>query len=258
MEKIFIKNRKGLKMAVLVEEAENQKGLVFLMHGFLSFKEHPLLVETAKVFKENNFITVSFDATNSLGESEGKMEDGTTTGYFEDLEDVIDWSKKQKWYDNEFFLVGHSMGGYCIAHYATRNSNVKGLIVFVPKVIGDIPNKLELEELETKGHIEWESHSTPGVSKRKGYKYFEEEKNLNLLKITEKIKCPVLMISGEKDEVIPIEQQKMLFNKIESKKELHIFKDGDHNLKGEENSEELHSFLNNWIKSIFKRNQGLK
>ncbi len=141
MEKIFIKNRKGLKIAILVEEAENQKGLVFLMHGFLSFKEHPLLTETARIFKENNFTTVSFDATNSLGESEGKMEDGTTTGYIEDLEDIIDWSKTQKWNDNDFFLVGHSMGGYCIANYAIRNTNVKGLILFSPKVKGDNPKE---------------------------------------------------------------------------------------------------------------------
>jgi hypothetical protein len=249
MEKTFIKNRKGLKIAILVEEVENQKGLAFLMHGFLSSKEHPLLIEAAKILKENNFTIVSFDATNSLGESEGRMEDGTTTGYLEDLEDVISWSKTQKWHDNEFFLVGQSMGGYCIANYATRNTNVRGLILFSPKVTGDSPKELEIEELKIKGFVEWESHSTPGVFKRKGYKYFEDEINHNLLNIVEKIKCPALIISGDEDEVIPIEQQKMLFDKIKSKKELYIFKNGDHNLKGRENSEELYNIINNWIKS---------
>jgi alpha-beta hydrolase superfamily lysophospholipase len=249
MEKIFIKNRKGLKMAILVEEAENQKGLVFLMHGFLSFKEHPLITETVKVFKQNNFTTVSFDTTNSLGESEGNMEDGTTTGYLNDLEDLINWSKEQKWYNDKFFLVGHSMGGYCVADYAIRNTNVKSIILFSSKVLGDSPNKAELEDLKAKGFVEWESHSTPGVFKRKGYKYFEDEINHNLLNIAEKIKCPVLIMSGDEDEVIPIEQQKMLFDKIKSKKEIHIFKNSDHNLKGRENSEELYNIINNWIKS---------
>jgi alpha-beta hydrolase superfamily lysophospholipase len=254
MEKLFIKNRKGLKMVVIVDEAENKKGLVFLMHGFLSFKEHLLLRETAKIFKNNNFTTVLFDATNSLGESEGKMEEGTTTGYFEDLEDVIDWAQKQKWYDDKFFLVGHSMGSYCIAKYAAQNKNVKSLILFSPKVLGEIFEKTDemkimIEEWKEKGFIEWESHSSPGVIKRKGYKYFEDGINHNLLKIAENIKCPVLIISGEEDEVIPIEQQKMLFDKITSKKEIYIFKNGDHNLIGKENSEELYNIINNWIKS---------
>ena len=248
MKQFFIKNRKGLKIAILIEEAENQKGLVFLMHGFLSFKEHLLLTETARIFKENNFTTVSFDATNSLGESEGKMEDGTTTGFLEDLEDIIDWSKTQKWYA-QFFLVGHSMGGYCIANYAVSNTNVKGLILFSPKVKGDNPKDSEIEELKMKGFVEWESHSTPGVFKRKGYKYFEDEIKHNLLNTAENIKCPVLIISGDEDKVIPVEQQKMLFDKIESKKEIHILKGGDHNLKGKENSEELYNIINNWIKS---------
>lgn len=53
MEKLFIKNRKGLKMAVVIDEAEDKKGLVFLMHGFLSFKEHPLLREAVKIFKNH-------------------------------------------------------------------------------------------------------------------------------------------------------------------------------------------------------------
>jgi len=218
------------------------------MHGFLSYKEHPLLLETAKIFKENNFTTISFDTTNSLGESDGQMENGTIAGYLEDLEDVIEWAKMQKWYSSSFFLVGHSMGGYCITDYAVRNINVKSLILFAPKIIGDTPNEAELEELGSKGFVGWESHSTPGVFKRKGYKYFEDEKNRNLLKIAENIKCPVLIIGGDNDKVIPIEQQKMLFDKIKSKKEIYIFKNGDHNLEGWENSEELGNIIKNWIK----------
>ncbi|MCK9445859.1 lysophospholipase [bacterium] len=253
MDKLFIKNRKVLEMAVVVDEIENQKGLVFLMHGFLSYKEHPLLLSTAQIFKENNFTTVLFDSTNSLGKSEGRMEDGTTTGYFEDLEDVIDWAKKQKWYDDKFYLVGHSLGGYCVAKYAAQNENVKNLILFNPKVLGEIFEKNNDEEMikewKEKGLIEWESHSSPGVFKRKGYKYFEDGINHNLLEIAGNIKCPVLILSGDEDEVIPIEQQKELFDRIKSKKEIYIFKNGDHNLEGKEDSEE---FINIISKNIAK------
>jgi alpha-beta hydrolase superfamily lysophospholipase len=252
MEKIIIQNRKGLKMTVTVDETKNQKGLVFLMHGHLGFKEHPLLVEVSKIFKQNNFTTVLFDVTNGLGESEGDMEDGTITSYFEDLEDVINWSKLQTFYQKPFFLVGHSLGGYCVANYAVNN-NLKGVILFGSLVSGKFfqeRNDIKeiLEEWKNSGVRIWNSRSNPGVVKRSGYKFIEDGENHDLLKTADKIKCPVLMISGDKDDVIPIEHQKMLFDVIKSKKKFCIIKDGDHNLKDKETSKEFHDIINEWIK----------
>ncbi|MDD5098167.1 MAG: alpha/beta hydrolase [Candidatus Pacebacteria bacterium] len=251
MEKIIIQNRKGLKMAVAVDEIKNQKGLVFLMHGHLGFKEHPLLTETAKIFKEYNFTIVLFDATNSLGESEGKMEGGTITSYYEDLEDIINWSKLQSFYQKSFFLSGHSLGGYCVANYAVNN-NLKGVILFCPLVSGKLyqeTNNIKdiLEDWKASGVRVWESHSSPGIIKKAGYDFIKDGEKHDLLKTADKIKCPVLIIGGDKDDVIPIEHQKMLFDKIKSKKEFHIIKDGDHNLSDKENSTEFHDIINRWI-----------
>ncbi|MFZ3054387.1 MAG: alpha/beta fold hydrolase [Minisyncoccales bacterium] len=167
MSNLFIQNRKELNIAVSINESENQRSLVFLMHGFLGFKEQPLLLEVGKIFKENNFTTVSFDTTNSLGESDGKMEDGTMTGYFEDLEDVISWAKSQKFYFEPFFLVGHSLGGYCVANYAVKNKNVKSLILLCPVVSGELfqqTNDIKeiLEEWKETGMRTWNSRSNPG------------------------------------------------------------------------------------------------
>src|SRR5260221_6400320 len=99
MDKVFIKNRKGQKIAVIVEQPNGQtKGLAFVMHGLGGFKEQPHIQVMAEAFLDNGYRVVRFDATNSFGESEGKYEDATTTNYYEDLEDVINWSKKQSWY----------------------------------------------------------------------------------------------------------------------------------------------------------------
>jgi len=250
----FIKNRKGLKMAVVVDEAENQKGLVFLMHGFIGFKEDPLLKEVATIFKENNYTTVLFDATSSLGESDGKMEDGTMTGYFEDLEDVISWAKSQNFYSEPFFLVGHSLGGYCSANYEINHHNIKGLVLFSSVVSGKLLQETEdiksiLEEWKRSGIREWKSHLNLGVIKKSGYNFIEDGLSHDLLKNAEDIECPVLMIGGDDDNVVPIEQQKMLFDKIKSKKEFYVIKNADHDLRAKENLEELSNIVNNWIKS---------
>lgn len=246
-------------MAVVVDEAENQKGLVFLMHGFIGFKEHPLLLETAKIFKEKGFTTVSFDATHAFGESEGKMEQGTMTGYLEDLEDVIEWSKDQRWYDKKFFMVGHSLGGYCVSLYATKDRNVRGLILFSPLVSGELYLATDdirsiMNEWIMKGMREWVSGSSGGLVKRSGYAFVKDSLKHDLLKVAREIRCPVLMITGDEDEVIPMNDQKMLFEKIKSKKEMHIIEGGNHNLTRKEKSKELINIVKNWIENNFKYN----
>lgn len=89
MEKIFIQNRKDQKISVIVEKAEDQKGLAFVMHGLGGFKEQPHIQTFADAFKEDGFTVVRFDTTNTFGESDGNYEDATVTNYYEDLEDRV-------------------------------------------------------------------------------------------------------------------------------------------------------------------------
>ena len=82
--KQFIKNRKGQKVAVLVEGGANKHGLAFVMHGLGGFKEQPHLQVMDDAFFEYGYMVVRFDTTNTFGESDGRYEDATTTNYYED------------------------------------------------------------------------------------------------------------------------------------------------------------------------------
>ena len=61
MTKEFIKNRKDQKIAVLIEVSENQKGLVFIMHGLGGYKEQTHIETFASAFKEKNYTVIRFD-----------------------------------------------------------------------------------------------------------------------------------------------------------------------------------------------------
>lgn len=57
MEKVKIKNRKGQKIAVVVEKLEEQKGLAFVMHGLGGFKEQPHIIKNAShTFREEHHL----------------------------------------------------------------------------------------------------------------------------------------------------------------------------------------------------------
>jgi len=184
MEKIFIKNRKGQKIAVLVDKTENSEGLVFVMHGLGGFKEQAHIETFAEAFKEKGFTAIRFDTTNTIGESDGNLIDATLTNYYEDLEDVIEWAKSQNWYKEPFVLIGHSLGAISTALYAQKYpKKVKALAPISTVVSGflteETPHFKEIgPQWQEKGIREWESSSKPGVIKRLKWSHVEDRRNM--------------------------------------------------------------------------------
>ena len=245
MEKEIIKNRKKENIVVLIEKAENQKGLAFVMHGLGGFKEQPHIETISKVFRDNNFTVIRFDATNSTGESHGKLENATTTNYYQDLEDVIKWAQTQDFYIEPFWLAGHSVGGLCVALFTLNHpEKVKAVAPLSAVVSGELFIQTEemkpiLEDWKKTRIRGWESSTQPGLIKRLKYDFIEDVLNYDLLKDAHKINCPVLIIVGEKDITTPPEHQKKLFDALKAKKELHIIQGSKHTFKEESHLKKL-------------------
>jgi len=77
--KIFIKNRKNQKIAVVIEQPANTRGLAFVAHGLGGFKEQAHIRTMAQAFLDNKYTVVTFDAADTFGESEGNYDDATIT-----------------------------------------------------------------------------------------------------------------------------------------------------------------------------------
>lgn len=257
MPKLTIKNRKNQNIVVLVEPAEKQKGLAFVMHGLGGFKEQPQIETFAKAFRDNGYTVVRFDTTNTFGESDGKYEDATITNYYEDLEDVIAWAKGQAWYEAPFCLAGHSLGGFCVAYYAVNHKGiVKAVAPISPFISGELSFKIYFKDIEDWKKTGWkifESKSRPGLIKKLKWSHMENRLKYNLLPDANKLVMPVLIIDGEfheDDTSIPPEHQKLLFDKLPGRKELHIIKGAPHTFRKPEHLEEIYQIINNWLKTI--------
>lgn len=255
MGKIFIKNRHDLKIVILVGKTKNAKGLAFVMHGLSGNKEQPHIVTMAEAFNEKGYTVVRFDTTNTFGESDGQYEDATVTNYYEDLEDVINWSKTQKWYQDQFILVGHSLGGICVALYAEKfPEKIKALApistVVSGKISGEAHGKEILDKWEKTGWLEEASAGRPGLVKRLKWSHYLDRLKYDLLPRADKLTMPVLMAVGENDDKTPLKHQKILFDKLPGKKELHIIKNAPHSFREEKHLSELKKIFNRWIKSL--------
>ncbi len=247
-----IKNRKKEKIAVLVEQVKEPAGLVFVMHGLGGAKEQSHIQTIVKAFKDNNYIVVSFDTTNSFGASGGDYENATITNYYQDLEDVITWSKDQSWYTEPFILAGHSLGGISTALYAENYpEQIKAIAPISTVVSGELSfkthGKEKLADWKEKGYQIKESFS--GITKKLKWQHMEDRLKYNLLDKVDKLTMPVLLIAGDKDVPTPIEHQKILFEKLLGDKELHVIKGSPHTFRDKKHLDELYDIVNRWIKN---------
>ena len=249
-EKLFIKNRKDQKICVVLDKQENQKGLVFVMHGLGGFKEQSHVQTFKEAFQEEGFTTVLFDTTNTLGESEGNYEEATTTNYYQDLEDLIEWAKSQDFYQEPFWLIGHSLGGISTALYAENYpEKVKGVAPISPVVSGKLSIETErygngevIRKWKETGWMIRESKSKPGQMKKLRWSHMEDRLKHDLLEKADQL------IVGEKDDGTPPRHQQILFDAIPTeKKELHIIKDAPHTFRDKEQLEEIKKIIKEWI-----------
>jgi len=261
-QKTSIKNRRGLKLVIQVDTPDNPKNLVFIAHGQGGFMGQVHIQSYADIFLENNFRVVRFDATHSLGESEGDMIDVTYDSYVEDLEDVINWARSQAWFQEPFALCGHSMGAQSTAWYAEHHpQEVKLIAPIAPTINFDLwMNTLDPEfrkQWQKRGYKEEPSSSKPGVIGRVGWGVAESLKKFDLLTDAKNLTMPVLFMVGEFDEPCPYKNQKILFDQIPSKNKKfvkianaqHSFRNYKTDKYGPE-VQEAKAAMNNWLQQL--------
>ncbi len=266
LQKTWIRNRKGQEIAVVLEQpvvegSKNQKGLAFVMHGLGGYKEQLMIRTIAETFLEENYAVVTFDTTNTFGESDGSIDDATTTNYFEDLEDILNWAKKgtdfnqSEWYQEPYCLVGHSLGGISTALFAEKNPElVKALAPIATVVSGKLSmegNPERYEEWKRVGYEERKSNSKPGMVGRIKWSHMEDRLKYDLIPEVSKLTMPILMVVGSEDEMTPPKVEQILFDALPTeKKEIHIVNGASHTFKQPEHLAELKKYFANWIASL--------
>ncbi len=253
MEKIFIKNRKKQNISVVVEKVNNQIGLAFVMHGLGDSKDSDHIRTFVNCFLDNNYTVVSFDTTNTFGESDGIFEEANITNYYEDFVDVINWAKNQDFFKKPFILCGHSLGAICSTFYAENHpEEIKALAPFSTVINAELSRQnYSKKELTTWKKTGWltEDWGTQGKIRLK-WLYMEEKEKYDLLKGVNNLTMPVLMIVGELDNTTSPKHQKILFDKLPGEKEMHIIKNAPHTFREGKHLNEVHQILNQWIKSL--------
>ena len=207
-KKIFFKNSKGNNLCGILSNPTNNinNPVIILCHGFTTSKDNKTNKTLQKILNKKNISIFRFDFFGH-GESEGKFENITISEAVDDILNAIKYLKNNNY--KKIGLVGSSFGGISCINAASKTKDLflLGLKAPVSNYLEKEIQKRSKEEIElwkNKGYI---IHiNSKGKKKKLNYTFFENFINNNGYKAAKNIKIPTLIVHGDKDKSVPIEQ----------------------------------------------------
>ncbi len=185
---------------------------VITSHGLLSSKDSEKYVALGEGLTKAGFAMLRFDF-RGLGESEGKIEETTVSGRIADLSSAIQFLKSQKNLKYRIGLMGSSLGGYVSLMRASAEEKVRAIVTWsTPFHLDDVGSR--------KGE---------GDMAKLGDAFFEDIPKHRLLPLLPGV-SNCLVIHGEEDELVPVDQAWEIFHSLGAPKEIRILEGADHRI----------------------------
>ena len=218
------KHIKPIVTDVFYKETRHPKKVVIFCHGYKGFKDWGAWNLMAAAFASAGFFFVKFNFSYNGGTAEQPIDfpdlkafgNNNYTKELDDLETVLDWVSTNSDYKNEaeineISIIGHSRGGGIVLLKANEDARIKKVISLAAvsdigarsSVIGD------LENWKKKG-VKYVVNGRTKQQMPHFYQFYENFKEnkerLNIQKAVKKISIPQLVIHGNKDTSIFIDE----------------------------------------------------
>lgn len=217
--------------------------IVILCHGFLWHKNNNLNKSLREQFSLRKIDTLAFDFYGH-GDAWGEISSMNLNYCIEDLSTVIDYVTKHY---KKIYLVANSMWWLVTLCSTAIHDQLEKVVLRAP--VSDRYKK-EYDLLWAEGIEQWLHNGFierlyGDLHIKLSASLLESIKKHNGYKLAWSLHCPVLIIHGEKDDKIPIEQSYKL-KEILPNAELHVVPDGGHSRKSSEKKtilEDIVSFI---------------
>ena len=218
------KHNKPILLDVLYQENKQVKPIVIFCHGYKGFKDWGAWNLMAETFAKAGFFFIKFNFSYNGGTIEQPIDfpdleafgQNNYTKELDDLEVVIDWVSNQTQYKNEantnfINLIGHSRAGGIVTIKAEEDTRVSKIITLAG--VADYGKRTSI----TGGLKQWQKEGVKyvlnGRTKQQMphyYQFYEDfkqnEKRLTIRRAVENLKIPHLIIHGDNDTSISINE----------------------------------------------------
>jgi alpha-beta hydrolase superfamily lysophospholipase len=196
-EELFVETPDGEKLNGVLFSAETPKGIVLHFHANI---ENILDMEAvAKPFIENNYSFITMDY-RTYGKSTGELSE---KNLFADASLFMSLLEDRGWSQSDIILYGRSVGTGIATNLASK-TNPRGLILHSPYISMELLMSENMPFLPMSMIFRYPLHSAEYMAK---------------------VSCPVIILHGDLDELVPIAHAKTL---SEVRGELVVIEGGDH------------------------------
>ena len=228
----YFKSSYGDKLACKVSDV-NSEITLFFFGGYASTMTGAKATSLSEWSQNQKVNLIRFDYSGH-GESEGSFKEGTVTKWSDEAGEIFHKFKTKK-----NILIGSSMGGWISLLVIKKNLNdIDGFIGIASAPDFTIGEWLKLsaneqKEFKKRGSILFpdDDYGEYEVS----YKFVDDGFNNVLLDKEININCPIRLLHGRLDKVVPLSTSEKIIEKVlSSDKDLIIIEDGDHSLSREQ------------------------
>ena len=226
-ERVSFINGRGQTLAGVLHHPaeENSHAAAILCHGMESNKESEKLVAMSRTLAQKGIRALRFDFAGS-GESGGKFEEIAYSGEVEDLKAAFDFLNEQN--AGRIGILGSSMGGTVALLLAARKKRVKALATIAAPIH---PEKITETLLTQDEVLNWrQTGFITYHGRRINISFLDDVQKLNVPQAAKTISCPALIIHGDRDQTVPVEEAYELYGQLACTKKLCILEGADHRL----------------------------
>ena len=247
-EKVYFNDSEGNKLCGILSNPtfDTNKPIVVLCHGLLTSKNNSTNTNLKQVLADKNIATFRFDFFGH-GESEGNLEDVTVSKAVDDILNAVKFLRNKDY--KKIGLFGSSFGGISSIVAASKLDGLLFLALKSPvsdylEVENKTMTKKEIEEWKKRGYSFY--FSSDGTKLKLKYSFFEDFKNNNGYECAERINVPTLIVHGDCDETVPLEQSKKTSKLIKNCR-LEIIKGADHRYTKPEHFNKIIDLISEFI-----------
>jgi alpha/beta superfamily hydrolase len=223
-EKVFFANRRGQTLNGVLHhpQAGGLRAGVILCHGMESNKASDKLVWLGRELARHGLLTLRFDFACAV--QNGNFEEITYSGEVEDLRAAFAFMRDRQ--AEKIAILGSSMGGTVALLFAAEQADLATVVTIAAPVhperfISRLLTPAQVEEWRKTGHIFYRGQ-------RINVSLLHDLETLNVPAAARKISCPVFVLHGDLDDVVPVKEAHELYGYLSGSKKLSIVRGADH------------------------------
>ena len=244
---IHFYNQQGEKIAGTLHLPKRPDGCgVVFGHCFTCSRNTRIIREICNELAARDVLALRFDFSGN-GQSEGEFSASNYSKQITEMQTAAEVIAEKG--ARRIGLAGHSMGAVIAVLTAARTGTVKAVCALAGRLSGlkatHFFSKKQLKELEDTGRVSFNSR---GRSLQLSTEFFADAKQYDLPETVKSLQTPLLVIHGDADEIIPVQDAYLAKTLNPEYTELVVIPGADHMFSAEMHRSQTVKLVVKWFK----------